>query len=695
MANTNHLLDEIDAAVAALKVQKWTATLPFSGFLCKPTDDVLMASFQDLHDLFSFTQTIYKGFIVRFDPQTFPVVPGGVAKNIDSIKKLFDALMCASHHHGFSQLVSHNQNTAGRKYLCCANFQIHRQNTATKAAVGELRQSTLVCDRKNSRGPKGQSLPKRTSTSKATNSKETCKVKLAFDADSVSMFLVCGIGESQHEGHLPRYAIDMATRKRIVPAAATDFQKMSANHNIGPGKTAAMVEEEFGLHLTRRQVAQMQQMAKLADDLNDTDELEQYKHLDSDTDRVLAYLKKKGATYCVLYHGVQGTSAELVPQTQQKTKTEVGASDKADSGQLIWTERMDYIGNQGHVQCEVLADEEVFAGDLFEYASQRRDAVSARDDQHVLISLVWAMPIGKPTTDYVWSEGRRGQAPMSLHEQHFARCFYVDVRGFDAYSNTCLEGTNYGVKYCENRVLLNMSQAKATKVMINQDEDKFTQNRKRASDAFHKTPLQARTNTSAHVLQTAESMLQQAMVASESYISYRVCERKWWVLYSGHRNLPVRLLPVFARARTVSIDENNRMKCSCCEYERNGIPCKHICHVASKFGTNFESFTHHLVNIRFWTAYSLYAVVLDPSELNEDELNIRNKLVTTRWKSPQTPTAPASMKSMDEGRYSVGSKSEDKFMSMTGEDLFLYFQALMKNKLSILNYNIEHVEKAK
>ncbi|KAG7372133.1 hypothetical protein IV203_018276 [Nitzschia inconspicua] len=31
---------------------------------------------------------------------------------------------------------------------------------------------------------------------------------------------------------------------------------------------------------------------------------------------------------------------------------------------------------------------------------------------------------------------------------------------------------------------------------------------------------------------------------------------------------------------------------------------------------------------------------------------------------------------------------------MTGEDLFLYFPALMKNKLSILNYNIEHVEKA-
>ncbi|KAG7348386.1 hypothetical protein IV203_017091 [Nitzschia inconspicua] len=199
MDNTSHVLDEIDHAVSELKVQKWTATLPFNGCLCLSTDDVVMASFQDCHDLFSLTSTLHKGFILRFDPQMFPVVPGGVAKNKDSIKKLFDVLMCASHHHGFCQLVSQSQSKTGRKYLYCSHFQIHRQNKAAKAVAGELRQSTLVCDRKNSRGPKGQSLPKRTSTSKATTVEDTCKVKLAFDADSVSLFLVCGIGESQHE----------------------------------------------------------------------------------------------------------------------------------------------------------------------------------------------------------------------------------------------------------------------------------------------------------------------------------------------------------------------------------------------------------------------------------------------------------------------------------------------------------------
>ncbi|KAG7360044.1 hypothetical protein IV203_035142 [Nitzschia inconspicua] len=231
--------------------------------------------------------------------------------------------------------------------LYYSHFQIHRQNKAEKAVVGELHQSTLVCDRKNSRGPKGQSLPKRTKYKQSNK-------------NSVSIFLVCGIGESQHEGHRPRNAVDMATRKHIVPAAATNFQKMSANHNIGPGKPAAMVEQEFGLHLTRRQVAQMQQMAKLADDLTSTDELEEYNHLDSDTDRILAYLKKKGASYGALYHGVGGSSPELVPRTQKKSRTEVGACDVADLGQLIWTERMDHFGNQGDVQCEVLPDDEVF-----------------------------------------------------------------------------------------------------------------------------------------------------------------------------------------------------------------------------------------------------------------------------------------------------------------------------------------------
>ncbi|KAG7347422.1 hypothetical protein IV203_016127 [Nitzschia inconspicua] len=52
--------------------------------------------------------------------------------------------------------------------------------------------------------------------------------------------------------------------------------------------------------------------------------------------------------------------------------------------------------------------------------------------------------IGDDTADNIVTFLRSN---VFVHEQHFARCFYLDVRGFDAYSKTCLEGTNYDVKY--------------------------------------------------------------------------------------------------------------------------------------------------------------------------------------------------------------------------------------------------------
>ncbi|KAG7353952.1 hypothetical protein IV203_003308 [Nitzschia inconspicua] len=174
---------------------------------------------------------------------------------------------------------NHSQSKSGRKYLSVL-YQF--SGPLTKAAVEELRQSTLVCDRKNSLGPDGQSLPKQTSTSKATTLEDTCKMNLAFDADSVSLsFLSAGSENLSMKDTSQEMLLTWPHAKSIVTAAATDFQKMPANHNIGPGKTAAMVEEELGLHLTHHQVTQMQQMADLADYLNSTDALEEYKHLDS------------------------------------------------------------------------------------------------------------------------------------------------------------------------------------------------------------------------------------------------------------------------------------------------------------------------------------------------------------------------------------------------------------------------------
>lgn len=60
-------------------------------------------------------------------------------------------------------------------------------------------------------------------------------------------------------------------------------------------------------------------MAKRADDLIETEEFERLKHMKSDKDCTLAYLRKKGAT--VPYFMVYGASnVELVRRRSEKTK---------------------------------------------------------------------------------------------------------------------------------------------------------------------------------------------------------------------------------------------------------------------------------------------------------------------------------------------------------------------------------------
>jgi N-acetylmuramoyl-L-alanine amidase len=118
------------------------------------------------------------------------------------------------------------------------------------------------------------------------------------------------------------------------------------------------------------------------------------------------------------------------------------------------------------------------------------------------------------------------------HEQFYARCHYLYTRAFDSYSNSVLEGTNYGVKYCENGVRPNMSSAKSTKVMVDQDLDKSAITSKKTADALFKTPLHTSTATSKSIVRVAESHLQKEMAEVENYSSIRVKDNEFWVLRS-------------------------------------------------------------------------------------------------------------------------------------------------------------------
>jgi hypothetical protein len=73
-----NLLEEIDANVKSYLSNPWKATLFTNGFLCKLYQTPPPAAWDyEMIDLFCYTGEDSRGSIIRFDPELFPVVPGG------------------------------------------------------------------------------------------------------------------------------------------------------------------------------------------------------------------------------------------------------------------------------------------------------------------------------------------------------------------------------------------------------------------------------------------------------------------------------------------------------------------------------------------------------------------------------------------------------------------------------------------
>jgi MULE transposase domain len=63
-------------------------------------------------------------------------------------------------------------------------------------------------------------------------------------------------------------------------------------------------------------------------------------------------------------------------------------------------------------------------------------------------------------------------------------------------------------------------------------------------------------------------------------------------------------IPLFRRTRTVLFDVNRcAFTCSCCQFERIGIPCVHVYSVVKCVNPSWKGFTHHQLSVRWWSIY--------------------------------------------------------------------------------------------
>jgi hypothetical protein len=318
------LYEQIDNEIEAFRQRAWPAVLPFRGLRCSQVDDISAqggCDYDDEYDLFDDVRNLLftKNVIIRFDPNIYPV-NGGWDKNSAGGQRLLTALCAASQQSGGCELKCNGGTKKGsnRKTIFCPK---HRQydslsivRKAVKAGkpqpIGPVRSTTYHCDKMNTRGKMGKSMKKRTATSRPLTAEETCKVHLILDYDDKTYFMKCGIGQGTHTKHVPMTAVEMAIRAKFIDDEMINYQKELAIANIQPGKTAAAFSTRFGIRLTRRQVAYHQGFSKLASSLADNaTEAEGAGTLSSYLDIFINILKKKGASFCVLYHRSKDASA--------------------------------------------------------------------------------------------------------------------------------------------------------------------------------------------------------------------------------------------------------------------------------------------------------------------------------------------------------------------------------------------------
>lgn len=286
------------------------------------------------------------------------------------------------------------------------------------------------------------------------------------------------------------------------------------------------------------------------------------------------------------------------------------------------------------------------------------------------------------------------------YEDHFAGHHYCYTFSFDEYSNTALEGTNNGLKHNANAVRPSMSLAKAGKCMIDQDATKSSVRKRKASSDFNTQPLYTGTNTSRFINDVAEDMLKEQIYLSHNYSSMRRSESLWLVRYTAERsgdevtNSAEWTVPVFERSRKVYVNKEGGLECTCGYTARNGIPDRHIIHVAMTYGTDFGGFTHHNVHIRFWKAFEKFVAEGEPTQMQTSEQNLREKLQQARFSPKLIIHVPKGFPAFAEGKqFEISQKSSDHLKNMDAATVQEYFLTGIETP-TVKNYDKAFVARA-
>ena len=270
-------------------------------------------------------------------------------------------------------------------------------------------------------------------------------------------------------------------------------------------------------------------------------------------------------------------------------------------------------------------------------------------------------------------------------EDHFAAFHYKNVRCFDEYSNTPLEGTNNGLKHCTFGVKGNMTLQHSAANIVQQDNNKLVGQKRKLHSDLHKRRLCDLGDEGGKLIAIgAFGQFSSQVENGHNYASIRTDSTNWVVMRSvDYRNVTTKILPIFERKRVVTWNVSGLVRCDCGYTDRWGIPCRHIAHVIQYYSENRYCFTHHDVDIRWWTINAQVQVISDgtPTEPAEQELQINLRRVSQLQRN-QYPIVE-NFCNFHCVEYRCGKNSNDRFKNMRVGTAIEIFQS---SKTLVLNY---------
>ena len=200
-------------------------------------------------------------------------------------------------------------------------------------------------------------------------------------------------------------------------------------------------------------------------------------------------------------------------------------------------------------------------------------------------------------------------------EEYF--CFYYrrNIRHFDEYSNSCHEGTNKAVKYGTDAINPAYRLDNAAQRLCNYASKKYTLSMQNVFRQEQSTPLWLPLKCAQDLVERGYQLLFEQWKSSTRYMNCKISSNTWLV-----KRLPLeqvshtcKLIPSFINTNTVHV-QNDVMYCSCCLYERFGLPCRHMLHVLRSF-PDYSEPSKIDISVLWWKSYYQFGYQTNPEQI--------------------------------------------------------------------------------